>query len=134
VTPTARSLKLLHDTGHVAGVVERWVAQANQRKDLVGFADLLAVHRVVPGVLLVQVTTLANVSARVRKARAKPKLAVWLRGGGRFEVWGWYRRAGRWRVKRVEVTGGDLAAVVLEVPRRRRGSRQRDLFEQGCRQ
>ncbi len=114
MTPTARSLKLLRDTGHIAGVVERWLPRVNRRSDLFGFADLLAVHRVEPGVLLVQATTLANVSARIRKAKGKPELAVWLRAGQRFEVWGWYQRNGRWNVKRVELRGNDLAGVVLE--------------------
>jgi hypothetical protein len=119
VTPTARSLKLLRDTGHVAGVVERWLPHANKRSDLFGFGDILAVHRVEPGVLLVQSTTLGNIAARVAKAKARPELAVWLRSG-RFECWGWYLRNGRWQVKRVEVRGADLAGVVLEGPRRRR--------------
>jgi hypothetical protein len=129
VTPTARSLKLLRDTGHIAGVVERFIAQANKRSDLFGFADLLAVHRVERGVLLVQATTRTNVSARLTKAKSKPELAVWLRNGGRFEVWGWYQDRGRWQVKRAEVRGDDLRDAVLEGPRRRRRDRQRDLFD-----
>jgi hypothetical protein len=129
MTPTARSLKLLRDTGHIAGVVERFLAAANKRSDLFGFGDVLAVHRVVSGVLLVQATTLSNLAARMKKARSKPELAVWLRAGQRFEAWGWYRRAGKWHVKRVEVRGDDLADVVLEAPRRRRRDRQRDLFD-----
>jgi hypothetical protein len=130
MTPTARSLKLLRDTGHIAGVVERFIAQVNRRSDLFGFADLLAVHRAEPGVLLVQATTLSNLPARVKKARGRPELAVWLRNGGRVEFWGWYERGGRWRVKRVGIRAQDLAAVVLEAPRRRKPTRQRDLFEQ----
>jgi hypothetical protein len=46
MAPTARSLKLLRDTGHAVGVVESWVPGANVRRDLFGFADLLAVQRV----------------------------------------------------------------------------------------
>src|SRR5579862_6382711 len=129
MTPTARSLKLLRESGHVAGIVERWLPRVNRRSDLFGCADLLAVHRVEKGVLLVQATSLPNVSARVRKAKSKPALAVWLSNGGRFEVWGWYERNGLWHVKRVELRGDDLAAVVLEAPRRRRRDRQPDLFD-----
>jgi len=77
----------------------------------------------------VQATTLANVAARLKKAKGKVELAVWLRSGQRFEVWGWYHRHGRWKVKRVELRGNDLAAVVLEAPRRRRRDRQPDLFD-----
>jgi len=128
MTPTARSLKLLRDTGHFAGIVERWLPRVKRRSDLFGFADLLAVHRVEPGVLLVQCTSLANVATRLAKAKSKVELAVWLRAGQRFEVWGRYHRNGRWKVKRVEVRGNDLTAVVLEAPRRRRRDRQPDLF------
>jgi hypothetical protein len=129
MTLTARSLKLLRDSGHVAGVVERFIAQANKRVDLFGFADLLAVHRGEPGVLLVQATTRPNIGARVKKAKALATLAVWLKNGGRFEVWGWYRDAGgKWKVKRVEVRGDELRDAVLEWPRRRRKRQERDLF------
>jgi hypothetical protein len=129
LSPTARSLKLLRDSGFVVAVVEKWLPHVNRRRDLFGFADLLAVHRVERGVLLVQATTKANVAARLTKAKAKPELAVWLRNGGRFEVWGWYQDAGRWQVKRVEVRGDDLRDVVLEAPRRRRRESQRGLFD-----
>jgi hypothetical protein len=129
-SPTARTLKLLRDSGFVAAVVEKWLPHVNRRRDLFGFADLLAVHRVERGVLLVQATTKANVAARLKKARSKPELSVWLRNGGRFEVWGWYRDAGRWQVKRVEVRGDELRDVILEGPRRRRRREQQpELFE-----
>jgi hypothetical protein len=129
MTPTARSLDLLRRTGHIAGVVERFIAAVNRRSDLFGFADLIAVHRVEPGVLLLQATTRTNVSARLAKAKSKPELAVWLRNGGRFQVWGWYLAAGRWQVKRVEVRGDDLRDVVHEAPRQRRRDREPNLFD-----
>jgi hypothetical protein len=129
MTPTARSLKLLRNTGHIADVVERWIAQAQRRRDLFGFADLVAVHRAVRGVMLIQATTRANLGARVKKAKALATLAVWLRNGGTFQVWGWYAdAAGQWQVKRVAIHGAELRTVVLEGPRRRRRKPEPDLF------
>src|SRR5262245_13988782 len=102
MTPTARSLALLRRSGFTADVVERWlrIPGKNVRRDLFGFADLLAVH---PGdrvFLLVQCTgdTGGNVAARVKKATGRRELLDWLRAGGRFEVWGWSRRGKHWHV------------------------------------
>jgi hypothetical protein len=81
----------------------------------------------------VQVTSTANVSARLAKAKALPALASWLQAGGAFEVHGWARVGSRWQARRVAVTGEDLAAEVVEAPARRRrgtrGHRQRGLFD-----
>jgi hypothetical protein len=103
-----------------------------QRRDLFGFADVLAVHPRDGLFLLVQVTTAMHLAGRLAKARRRPELAAWLRAGGRFEVHGWEQRAGRWELRCVEVRGEDLADVVLSAPRRRRprkGERQRGLFD-----
>ena len=62
-------------------------------------------------------------------------LELWFRtasraAGGRFEVWGWAKRGGRWRVKIVKVRAEELQAVVVcPLPRRRAvRHRQADLF------
>ena len=65
MTPTARSLKALRDAGWHAEVVERWIPGANIRKDLFGFADILAI-KLYTRPLLIQVTASA-VAARVKK-------------------------------------------------------------------
>jgi hypothetical protein len=90
--------------------------------------DLLAITVDEPP-LLVQATSLANVSARVAKASACPALAIWLRHG-KFQVFGWVQRAGRWCVKIVEVKGEHLVPEVLSRPPRRSRDRhkQADLF------
>jgi hypothetical protein len=132
MTPTARTLALLRRQGfQLAAPVERWIPGANVRKDLFGVADVLAVHPRDRVFLLVQATSADHVAHRLRKARARQELALWLKAGGRFEVWGWFKRAGRWTVKRVEIRGEDLVDVVLCAPRPRRtrkGERQRELF------
>jgi hypothetical protein len=132
MTPTARSLDYLRRAGYLAVVVERWLPKAEVRSDLWHFADLLAVHPRDKQFLLVQVTTAAHVSHRLAKAKRRPELAAWLRAGGRFEAHGWRQGAGRWELRRVEVTGADLAEVVLGAPRprrQRRGERQGLLFD-----
>jgi hypothetical protein len=126
MTPTSRSLRLLRRQGFLAAVVESWIPHANLRRDLFGFADVLAVHPARRTFLLVQVTTIGHIAHRLTKAKGLPGLTVWLRAGGAFEVHGWDGR----RLKRVEVRGADLADVVIVAPRRRggRGHRQGTLF------
>jgi hypothetical protein len=132
MTPTGRTPAHLRRLGYVADVCERWLPRVNRRRDLFGFADVTAVPLRESGVLLVQVTTTAHVAHRLAKARSKPELAVWLRAGGTFEVWGWELRRGRWEVRRVSVGAGDPSPVVLTAPRRRqrkgKGERQGLLF------
>jgi hypothetical protein len=121
---TGRTLALLRRQGYRAAVVERWVPGCNIRCDLFGCAGVLAVHPEGRAFLLVQCTSLAHVGDRLRKARARPELAAWLKAGGGFEVWGWGRRGNRWAVKVVAVRAEDLAAVVVEAPPRRPGGRK----------
>jgi hypothetical protein len=134
-SPSARSLRLLRQQGHIADVVERWLPRIARKRDLFGFGDIVAVHPALSGALIVQATTKAHVADRVAKARSRAELAVWLRAGGRFQVWGWFKVNGRWKVRRVEVQAEDLQPVLIDhrrPPRRqRKGERQRDLFDVG---
>jgi hypothetical protein len=113
-------LERLRSLGFVAGVVERWLPRVNLRRDLFHCIDLIAVHARDRIVLGVQATSMANISARLNKARQQPELRAWLAAGARFEIHGWCKRGGRWQVKVVSVEPGDLTAVVLQKPRRRR--------------
>jgi hypothetical protein len=128
MSPTARTLLHLRKCGYVADVVERWIAQAGIRKDFLGFADIIAVSRHEPDILAVQATTIANLGARLAKARSKAEFRVWLAAGARFECWGWALRAGRWQVKRVAVQAEALAGVVVQAVPRRRRAKQREFF------
>src|SRR5947209_5697846 len=134
MTPTARSLRLLRQQGHIADIVERWLPQVGRKHDLFGFGDIVAVHPALPGALIVQATTRGHVADRLAKARSRPELAVWLRAGGRFEVWGWSKQGARWVVRRVAVHSEDLQPVevgpVRPPRRRRKGERQGDLFDE----
>ena len=130
VTPTARTLALLRAEGYVCCVAEAWLPGVNRRRDLFGFADVAAVHPRLAGPLLVQTTTADHPADRSRKVRASPAARLWVRAGGRMELHGWERRGGSWTVRRVQLHGEDLAAADLTPrPRRRRGRRQRGLFD-----
>jgi hypothetical protein len=118
MTPTARTLARLRTLGFTAAVVERWIPGANVRRDLFGCIDVIAVHPRDCVVLGVQATTAAHVADRRAKARALPELAAWLRAGGQFQVWGWCRLGGRWQPRVVTVQVEDLAAKVVQEPRR----------------
>jgi hypothetical protein len=132
MSPTGRTLDHLRRCGFVAEVVERWIPRANLRKDFLGCIDILSCHRSRPGIIGVQATSASSMAARLAKARGKWELAVWLRAGGQFQVWGWSLRGSCWEPRIVEVKAEDLAAVVLMAPRRRRprkGDQQRGMFE-----
>lgn len=132
MTTVSRSLDYLRRLGFLAAVVESWIPHLNRRRDLFGFADVLAIHPRDRLFVLVQVTTAGHVADRLAKARGKAELALWLRAGGLFEVHGWTLHNGRWQVKRVGVKPEDLEPVPLtNLPskRRRKGERQTMLFD-----
>jgi hypothetical protein len=120
LTPTARSLAYLRRLGYVADPVERFIAAINRRRDFLGCIDIIAASPRDRAILALQVTSLAHVGDRLKKAVGKPELAAWVQAGALFEVWGWARRGQRWFLKRVAVKPEDLAAVVVQsIPRRR---------------
>lgn len=127
MTPTARTLQALRKLGYLAAVVESWVPRINVRRDLFGLADVLAIHPRDKLVLLVQATSDANVSARLRKIMGLPVAAELLRAGLTVEVWGWSQRRGRWQVRRVPVVLDQVEVVAVRPPRRR-AARERGLF------
>lgn len=87
MTPTARTLKKLRADGYVCQVVEQTIPHTFIKRDLFGFADILAIK---PGeILAVQATDATNVAHRVKKVEALDSLQAWWDGGGRFEIWGW---------------------------------------------
>lgn len=111
MSPTQRSLKRAREYGSVAQVVERWNPYSRTRHDLFGVIDLVELRD--GQIVGVQVTSASNVSARVAKAKAEPRLRVWLECGGKFEVHGWGKRQeGKrklWKIRVVELHPEDLA-------------------------
>jgi len=130
VSPTARSLRLLRQWGYVADVCERFIAAIQRRRDFLRIGDIIGAHKV-HGFLMVQATSASNVSARLKKARGVIAMRTWLAAGGKFEVHGWAKnKSGRWAVRRVAITGENLAPV--EVSRKRMRvtpKKQGSLFE-----
>ena len=134
-SPTQRALAHCKKQGWTAAVVERWNQYSKTRHDLFGFADLVVlaapgshviefwdaagrgpIRTPSPGAILaVQVTSGANVAARVSKIKAEPRALLWLRCGGRVEVWGYRKvkvkrggKAVRWELRVVEIREADF--------------------------
>lgn len=141
---TQRTMKFLRANGYLAEKVESWnpfagplkcpvcFSRRGSRKDLFGFGDVVGLRETTghEDVLIVQSTTDSNVSARVRKIRLIPAALVWLRCGGRIEVWGWSKgENGRWRVRRVDIADLDGQLVVNKPPLRRARGRIKEIFE-----
>lgn len=99
MTPTQRSLKALTNAGYLPVVVERWNAFAKIRQDLWGWCDILAIRK--NEVLAVQVTSTANVSARIKKIQESDTVAKVRDAGIRIEVHGWAKNASNRYVCRV---------------------------------
>lgn len=98
MTPTQRALADLREEGWTAQVVEKWNPYARIRQDLFGCIDIVAV-KADGGILGVQACAGASHAARVTKAKAEPKLAVWLAAGGKFQVWSYAKRGARGKRK-----------------------------------
>ena len=98
-----RSLKRLRDDGWLAEPVERWIPGARVRRDLWGFADVLALRG--PEVLAVQVTSGSNVAARVKKITDSENLPAVRAANIGVIVHGWRKNAaGRWVCREVDVS------------------------------
>jgi hypothetical protein len=98
-TPTQLTLRHLRAAGWpVVEIVERWNPHARVRNDLFGFIDVIAVGP--GGVLGVQTTSAANVSARVAKIADHPNVGAVREAGIAIHVHGWAKKAGRWVLSR----------------------------------
>lgn len=103
MSPTQRSLKYLRDQGYTVAIVEYFNYFTKRRHDLFQFADLLAIRE--NEVLLVQVTSGTNVSARVKKITDNEHLPSVRKSGMRVEVHGWSKRAdGKYHLRTVDLS------------------------------
>ncbi len=105
-SPTSRTLAYLRDNGWTADVVEKWLPFVKIRKDLFGCIDILAING--QSIMGVQATSTPNVNARIKKAQAEPRMALWKQSGGLFAVAGWAKRGKRgerktWQLKWVSL-------------------------------
>ena len=80
-SPSAVLMKQLKAEGWTAGVVEHWNSFAHVRQDLFGFIDIIACHPGSKRIVGFQVTSYANMSARLQKIRDSPHLTSCLRSG-----------------------------------------------------
>jgi hypothetical protein len=90
MTPTQRSLAALRELGYLVEVVEKWNSFTRTRKDLWGWADLLALRR--GEVLAVQVTS-TGVSSRIKKIMDSETIGRVREAGIRIEVHGWRKNS-----------------------------------------
>jgi len=101
-SPTQRSLKFLRDQGYVVAIVEYWNHFTKRRHDLFQFADLLAIRE--NEVLLVQVTSGSNVSARIKKITENEHIGAVRKAGMRVEVHGWRKLKDGWTARVVDLS------------------------------
>ena len=81
--PTERTLKYLRDDGFICDMVERWIRNPKHpaggfRRDLFGFADILAFKPDSPETMLVQ-SCGSDFAAHKRKIKEAPLASEWLR-------------------------------------------------------
>jgi hypothetical protein len=99
MTPTSRTLKLLRSEDKVAGISEHWNCFTNQRKDLFGFIDIVALgDKQTWGI---QCTSTGNISARIKKitTECRELALAWLKAGNLIEVIGWSKKGAKGKRK-----------------------------------
>jgi len=96
----------LVERGYTVERGESYNAHTKRKKDLYGWIDYVGLHSDHNGVLGIQTTSKSNLTARIKKAEAKPAYWLWLATGNPAEFHGWYMDKGRWVVKLVRVEGG----------------------------
>jgi len=110
MTPSARSITAMRETGWHPENVERFNHWTKRRHDLFGFADIVAMKSGETP-LLIQTTSNSNFSARKRKVLESPLAALALSGGFRIMLHGWGKhkvkrggKAVRWMLREEEIT------------------------------
>ena len=102
MSPTQRSLKYLRDQGYTVAIVEHYNCFTKRRHDLFQFADLLAIRE--NEVMLVQVTSGTNVSARVKKIAESEHISAVRKSGMSVFVHGWRKLKSGWEPKIVDLS------------------------------
>jgi hypothetical protein len=116
MTPSARTRKHLTALGWHVWNVEQTIPHTFIKRDMFGWIDLLAVHPQ-HGILGIQVTSGANLNARIKKARtvAGP-LTACLLAGMKLVAHGWALRGPRgarkvWTLREVGISVADLTEL-----------------------
>lgn len=108
-SPTERTLKQLKQWGYMPAVVERWNPWAKIRQDLFGFADIVAIHPEIEGVLAVQCTTDANLGERMKKVQDNATARIWRKSKNAIWIVGWAKRGARGKAKHWRMRGYAVA-------------------------
>lgn len=96
-----RTIALYEEQGYKCEVVESYNAFTKRKKDLFGIFDVLAVGN--NETIGIQITSKANMSARVKKIQESEFLPEILRSGWRVVVIGWFKKPnGRYDYKLLE--------------------------------
>lgn len=103
-SPTARSKALMEGRNYHVEIVERWIPGANIRKDLLGFGDLLCIHRETGDTVIVQTTSASNFSARINKIATHENLGLARKAGWGILVHGWRKQKGRYVCREEDVS------------------------------
>lgn len=104
-TTTLRSRKLMEGEGYHVENTEHYNFFTKRRHDLFGFGDLLCVHKERPrDVVVVQSTSLSNISSRINKITDHDNLPVVRNAEFRIEVHGWSKKKNRWEVRREDLS------------------------------
>jgi len=111
-----RSMGWLRRCGYTVDIVERWITMRQGpiikgmiRKDLLGFADLLAFRGLEP-ILLVQTTIDRHVERRKEQTHDNERLLAWLQAGHRAEIHWWIEPSKlhpKWRLRVLELYAED---------------------------
>lgn len=121
-TPTKRSLDRWREKGFSVAVVEKWIPAGPAgykgpivTRDVWNFGDILAVRASQMGAVLIQSTSGANVSARVKKIQATAEAGIWLAAGNRIFVEGWRKIGAKgerklWDCRSVEILPGGVTS------------------------
>jgi hypothetical protein len=106
VSLSVKSGEYLKGFSYFVAKTETFNMFSGTRKDLFSIGDLLAING--KEILLVQVTSRGNISARKKKAEGNILLQVWLLSGGVFEIHGWDKYNDRWRLKIIRYKGKEV--------------------------
>ena len=96
-----RTIALLRSRGSLCDIVESYNAFTKRKKDLFGIFDILAIGN--NETIGVQITSKANMSARIKKIQESEFLPELLNSSWRIVVIGWFKQKnGRYDYKEFE--------------------------------
>lgn len=112
-SPTKRTLEFLRALNFQVAVVEYWDLHSRRTMDLLGVIDIIAVGGGIIGVQGYQACSDADLSTRVKKCKAEPRLRAWLESKNTMIVIGWRKRKldTEWNARLVEITLEDLTST-----------------------